>query len=139
MAFKLISRHDPVFFEVDATANEAFVYGQCIRMVNGRATAAAAGGVVAGVTIQAKPATAAVEKIKVIWVDPEQNWQADYVGVADPGFIPGLATADIDTGINGGVGANLNAADVVGGPCAILEINAADRKAIVKFKNRQLT
>lgn len=137
MAFKLISRPAPAPKEYLVTNGEALVYGQCVMFSNGRLTKAAAGGPVAAVTLHAVEA-GTDKRCKVILVEPDQEWEADYVGTPDAGFVVGCSSADIDTGVLGGVGANLNAADVAGGPCAVLHINAAAKKAIVKFKNRQL-
>jgi len=137
MAFKLISRPDPAPRVFYVTDGESLVYGQCVKFSSGRLTKAAAGGTVAAVTLH-EVTGGTDQTCKVILVTPEQEWEADYIGTPDAGFVVGCASADLDTGVSSGVGANLNAADVNGGPCAILSIDTTKQKAVVKFIGRQL-
>lgn len=132
--FRLISRPDPAPQEFTVTAGEAMVYGQCVKFANGVLTAAATTDAVAGVTLHAVPAGIA-ETCKIIFVDPEQVWEADMVGVADAGFIVGLAVGELDA-----TGAFVNAAKAnPNGACAIIKIDSGAGKCWVKFKKRQLT
>lgn len=141
MAFKLISRPDPAPMEFYVTNGEAIKYGQCLKFASGRLTAATPGDAVAAVA-QHSVEAGTDKTCKVILVDPEQIWEADYVGTPAGGFVPGCATANLNAS-NSPTGAlageYINAASVAGGPCAVLKIDADKKKAFVKFKNRQLT
>lgn len=133
MAFKLISRPDPAPKEFYVTNSEAVSYGEALIFSNGRLTKAAAGGPVAAIA-QHDVVAGTDKKCKVIIVTEEQDWEVGYTGTPAAGFVVGANSADIDS-----TGLLLNAADVTGGPCSILEIDSANAKCKVKFKNRQLT
>lgn len=141
MPFKLISRPDPAPKEFLVTNNEAIKYGQCVKFVNGRVTAAGPTDAVAGVA-QHDVEAGTNKTVKVILVDPEQDWEVEYIGTPAAGFVVGanavaLNAADNPTGAVAGI--YLDAATVTGGPCAVVKIDSAAKKAVVKFKNRQLT
>lgn len=141
MAFKLISRFDPAPMALPVADGEAIKYGQCLKIANGRLTAALPGDEVAGVA-QHDVAPGTGNMCKVIFVDPEQIWEADYVGVPAAGFILGCSTANLNAaGSPAGAlaGEYLDSASVTNGPCSIVKIDADRKKAFVKFKRRQLT
>jgi len=119
------------FYVTDANA---ITYGQCLKFNAGKLIKAATTDVVAGVANH-DVAAGTNQKCKILLVDPEQLWEADYTGEPISTFIVGCADAVLD-----GDGRNLNAAATGGGgPCSIIKINAAAKKAWVKFKKRQLT
>lgn len=141
MAFKLTSRMDPAVVDYDPVDGETYVYGECVKLTAGnKVTKAGPTDAVAGVTVHQYPDPTEVfpkfaKKVRVIPVDTEQIWEADYVGTPDARFVTGAADIQLDD-----TGASLNAAAATGnGPCSVLSINADKSKALVKFKNRQLT
>lgn len=141
MPFKLISRPDPAPKEFLVTNNEAIKYGQCVKFANGRVTAAGPTDAVAGVA-QHDVVAGTDKTCKVILVDPEQDWEVEYIGTPAAGFVVGanavaLNAANNPTGAVAGI--YLNAATVTGGPCSVVKVDTAAKKAVVKFKNRQLT
>jgi hypothetical protein len=133
MAFKLISRPDPAPRKFLVTDDEAISYGQALIFSSGRLTSAAAGGAVAAISLQ-DVAAGTNKTCKVILVGEEQEWEVGYTGSPAAGFVVGCNSADLASGA-----LLLNAADVTGGPCSILEIDSTNAKCVVKFKNRQLT
>lgn len=133
MPFKLVSRPDPAPMEFLVTNATALSFGQCVTFSAGRLVAAGTTTPVAGVTTHA--VTAGTDRrCKVILVDPEQTWEADYTGTPVGGFVVGVNSAVLDA-----AGNNLNSTNVTSGPCAIVAIDAPPRKALVKFRLRHLT
>lgn len=141
MAFKLWSRPDPAPMEFLVTNGESIKYGQCLKFVNGRLTAATPGDAVAAIA-QHDVEAGTDKTCKVLFVDPEQIWEADYIGTPAAGFVVGCNTANLNpanTPTGAVAGLYINAANVTGGPCSILKIDTEAKKVYVKFKNRQLT
>lgn len=142
MAFRLISRPDPAPKEFLVTDGEAIKYGQCVKFANGRITAAGPTDAVAGVAQHDAGLGTNKTTVKVILVDPEQDWEVEYIGTPAAGFVVGanavaLNAANNPTGAVAGI--YIDAATVTGGPCSVVKIDAAAKTAVVKFKNRQLT
>lgn len=141
MPFRLISRPDPAPMTFLVTNAESLDYGQCVRFVGGRLTAAGPTDPVAGVAAHAVVG-GTDQSCRVILVDPEQTWEADYTGTPVGGFVVGVGTvvlnaAGAPAGSRGG--AFINSANVTGGPCSVIGINAATLTCLVKFRARQLT
>lgn len=141
MPFKLVSRPDPAPMSFLVTNAESLDYGQCVRFVSGRLTAAGPTDPVAGVTTHAVVG-GTDQSCRVVLVEPEQTWEADYTGTPIGGFVVGVSTVVLNAagtpeGSRGG--AFINSANVTGGPCSVIGINATDRTCLVKFRARQLT
>ncbi|MDD4721982.1 MAG: hypothetical protein PHR07_04495 [Acidaminococcaceae bacterium] len=114
MAFKLISRHEPVIEEFYVTDSEAIVYGEALIFSSGRLTKATDATDIACIAQQA--VTAGTDQVcKVIIMEPGQIWEAPYSGTADAGFIVGVVGADLD-----GTATGIDAADITGGAFAVL-------------------
>jgi hypothetical protein len=79
---------------------------------------------------------------KIVFVDPEQIWRAGYINTPAAGFVVGCSSANLNAANSPTTGTpacvHLDAANVTGGPCSIVQINS-DNSAWVKFKSRQLT
>ncbi len=141
MPFKLISRPDPAPKEFLVTDNVAIKYGQAVKFVNGRITAAGPTDAVAGIA-QHDVEAGTGKTCKVILVDPEQDWEVEYIGTPAAGFVVGCSSAALNAANNptgAPAGIYVDAANVTGGPCSVVKIDSAAKKAVVKFKNRQLT
>jgi len=138
--FRLVNQYSeaPIFITLPVTDNEAIYDGQALILSSGKLTKAAAGGDI-GFIAQQDVAAGLGNTCRVIVVTPNQVWEVDYVGSADAGFIIGCDSADLDTDVGSGVGLNLNSADIVGGPCAILKKDATNKKCHVIVKNRQMS
>lgn len=132
------SRQPKLISNIPFTASTTFSYGQAliVSSTTGRWVTAVAGGPIGGiyngptVTTPASPDSYP----DVIEARPGDEFIADYVGTPDATFLPGMAAADISSG-----GLTINAADVSGGPCAILSINTAKTQVVVRIKNRQFS
>jgi len=132
------SRQPKFITNIPFTASTTFTYGQALIVSSstGKWVTAAAGGPIGGiyngptVTTPASPD----QYPEVIEAQSGDEYTVDYVGTPDATFLPGQAAADISSG-----GLTLNAADVTGGPCAILSLNTSKSKAIVRIKNRQFS
>lgn len=132
------SRQPKVISHIPFTASTTFTYGQALIVSSstGKWVTAAAGGPIGGiyngptVTTPASPD----HYPDVIEARPGDEFTVDYEGTPDATFLPGQAAADIASG-----GLKLNAADVTGGPCAILALNTAKAQAVVRIKNRQFS
>lgn len=140
MAFRLVQQYSeaPIFRTFMVTNSEAITDGQALILSSGRLTKAAVAGNV-GFIAQQDVKAGTDNTCRVIVVTPNQVWEADYIGTADSGFIVGCTSADIDTGVSGGVGLNLNAADVTGGAFAILSKDTTNLKCHVICKLRQMS
>lgn len=132
------SRQPKMISNIPFTASTTFTYGQAliVSASTGAWVTAAAAGPIGGiyngptVTTPASP----LQYPEVIEARPGDEFTADYVGTPDATFLPGMASADISSG-----GLTLNAADVTGGPCAILSVNTTKTQAVVRIKNRQFS
>lgn len=142
MAFKLWSRPDPAPMEFYVTNGESIKYGQCLKFVNGRLTAAGPTDAVAAIA-QHDVAAGTDKTCKVLFVDPEQIWEVEYIGTPAAGFVVGCNSATLNAADSPTAGTPagmyINAANVTGGPCSIIKIDTDAKKVYVKFKNRQLT
>jgi hypothetical protein len=132
------SRQPKFITDIPFTASTTFTHGQALIVSSSTGawvTAVAAGpigGIYSGPTVTT-PASP-LQYPEVIEVQPGDEFKVDYVGTPDATFLPGMATADISSG-----GLTLNAADVTGGPCAILSVITSKTKAVVRIKNRQFS
>ena len=141
MPFRLISRPDPALMTFLVTNAESLDYGQCLRFVSGRLTAAGPTDPVAAVAAHSVVG-GTNQTCRVILVDPMQIWEADYTGTPAGGFVIGvnavvLNTAGAPAGSRGG--SFIDSATITGGPCSIIGINAANTTCQVTFRSRQLT
>lgn len=135
MAFKLINDlggNTPVIRKYLVTNSEAIKRGEALIFSSGRLTKAAAAGTVAAIATH-DVAAGTDKECEVVIVTANQVYEVKYTGTSDAAFLAGLASADLDT-----TGLLVNAADVLGGPCAILSIDASKFLCHVMFKNRQL-
>ena len=73
------------------------------------------------------------KECEVMIVTASQVFEVKYTGTPDTTFLAGMPTDDI-----GATGLLVNAADVIGGACAILSVDTANSMCHVMFKNRQL-
>ncbi|CAM4098300.1 hypothetical protein L1N85_10715 [Paenibacillus alkaliterrae] len=128
------SRQPKMISNIKAKASTTFTYGQTLQVVSGRWESAVADGVVGGIYNGPTFTSGAEDFIDVIEARPGDEFVADYTGTPDAAFLAGQRTADIAAG-----GLNLNAADVLNGAWAILSVDTANTKAIVRPKNRQLS
>ncbi len=133
MPFRYIGRPTPILREVLVTNGTAISSGGCLVFAAGRVSPATANAAVAAVATHAVLA-GTDRRLRVIIVQSGQEWEADYVGTPAGGFVVGVTTAALNAG-----GDSLNAADVAAGPCSVLGINSAARRAVVMFRNRALT
>jgi hypothetical protein len=130
MAFKLISRPEPVLETFYVTDNEAIAYGQCLKFNAGRLTASGDATDIAAISTQA--VTAGTDQTcKVIIPTAEHIFEAPYSGTPDATFLPGMVSADLDT-----AGTGVDAADVTGGKIGILSINTATGTVRCKIVGR---
>lgn len=135
MAFKLINDMNgspAVIRKYLVTNSEAIKRGEALIFLSGRLTKAAAGGAVAAIATH-DVAAGTDKECEVIIVTGSQVYEVKYTGTPDATFLAGMATADVDS-----TGLLVNAADVIGGACAILKIDTATTTCQVMFKNRQL-
>ncbi len=114
------------------TNSEAVTKGEALIFTNGRLTKAAAGGPIAAIALETKAAGTDV-KVKVAFVTGSQVWRVKYTGTPDAAFVVGQNAADIDA-----TGLLANAADVTGGPLAIIAKDTTNTTVDVIIKNRQL-
>lgn len=130
------SRQPKIIGNIKAKATTTFTYGQSliVSTTTGRWETAVAAGPVGGVYNGPTFTSGADDFIEVIEVRPGDEFIADYTGTPDSAFIAGQSAADIASG-----GVNLNAADVTGGAWAILKVDTANTKAVVRAKNRQFS
>lgn len=128
------SRQPKIIGNIKAKATTTFTYGQSLILASGRWETAVAGGPVGGVYNGPTFTSGVNDLIEVIEARPGDEFTADYTGTPDVTFLPGMNSADCAAG-----GVNLNAADVTGGAWAILLVDTANTKAVVRCKNRQLS
>lgn len=132
------SRQPKFICDIPFTPSTTFTTGQAliVSTSTGAWVTAVAGGPIGGiyqgptVTTPASP----LQYPEVIEAQAGDEFSVDYTGTPDAAFVRGQSAADIAAG-----GLNLNAADVTGGPCAILAINTTKSKAVVRIKNRQFS
>lgn len=130
------SRQPKLITNIPFTAATTFTYGQALIVSSstGRWVTAAAGGPIGGIYNGPTVTSGANDYPEIIEARPGDEFVVDYVGTPDAAFLPGQSAADISAG-----GLTLNAADVTGGPCAILSINTSKTQAVVRIKNRQFS
>ena len=135
MAFRLIqdlTGSPMVIRKYLVTDSEAIARGEALKFASGRLTKAAATDPVAAIATHA--VTAGTDKeCEVIIVTAAQIYEVEYTGTPDAGFVDGCNTADIDS-----TATKLNAADIIGGVCAILKKDTAAGKCQIMFTKRQL-
>lgn len=132
------SRQPKYISDIPLTASTTYTYGQALIVSSSTGawvTAVAAGpigGIYTGPTVTT-PASP-VQFAEILEVQAADEFTVDYTGTPDATFKAGQMAADISTG-----GLTLNAADVTGGPCAILSVITSKSKAVVRIKNRQFS
>jgi hypothetical protein len=135
MAFRLIqdlTGSPMVIRKYLVTDSEAIARGEALKFVSGRLTMAAAADPVAAIATHAV-AAGTDKECEVIIVTAAQIYEVEYTGTPDAGFVEGCNSTDIDA-----TATKLNAADIVGGACAILRKDTTAGKCQVMFKLRQL-
>lgn len=127
----LIGYYHPVIdTEHYMTDSEAAVEGQAYYLSSGRWTKSATTAAVEAICL--KSADAGTDVLPVMeMVKPGDIIEADYTGIADAAFLPGLTVAVLDAN-----GANVDSATVTGGHLRILTQDTANKKVrMVANKN----
>lgn len=135
MAFKCVNNPYTGLVEQEyyVTDSESITKGQALKFASGRLTSATAAAAIAAIALHS--VTGGTDQTcKVLLVLPGMVFEVGYTGTPDGGFVPGCNSCDIASG-----GLLLNAADVTGGPCAMLSKDTTNTTALVTIVSRGLS